>query len=553
MTLNTDINVCFTPNKAGDSKGQLNIRNSETLLHSDILNIAKNKERESFIRKTCQLYPAIDAEQLRQKILELVPDPQDTDKVVDDSKKELDIDNIVRPHLFHTPLVSGMLVPVTSIDPNGQLTGDWQLHLQWKDGKRQIVPVTNCLDDHGHTLWFDGIPGQPKPNTVSLWSRQSRQQWLDGYSPDMSQIFTELCDLFAWFLKFRDEDTLGTIATLSLWTLLTYVYPIWDAVPYLSIGGPLGSGKSRVFDVLSQVVFRPLPSANMTAPCLFRTLHEEGWTLLLDEAERLNERTPEANEIRSILLSGYKKHSRAHRLEKTKDSFQTNAYDVYSPKSIAGIAGLPPALASRCIRIVMLRSPKDSPINRRRIPEKADVFAKIRDDLHAMALSHSAQIIKYSGYKPDCQDFNGRDYEIWQPLLALADMLEQGQDGIAGLVQLVQEHAIKTMENNEDIMPETDEILLQLLREEIYTDFYGIEPGKLLEKAKEKEPALFSKYSARGISSILSRYNIKSQKTNGKRVFRPSKQELGTVFEAYGIEPESSICSDSQEETSLCT
>jgi hypothetical protein len=39
----------------------------------------------------------------------------------------------------------------------------------------------------------------------------------------------------------------------------------------------------------------------MTAPTLFRTLHDTGGTLLLDEAERLRDRTPDAGELRSIL------------------------------------------------------------------------------------------------------------------------------------------------------------------------------------------------------------------------------------------------------------
>ncbi|MGH2271269.1 hypothetical protein ACQ9LF_05665 [Anaerohalosphaeraceae bacterium U12dextr] len=529
----TDIYVDFKVEKAGASKGQLIVRNSQAPLHSDILNIVKNKERESFIDQTCQLYPAIDRDLLRQKILELIP----TDCPAESSKDELDIENIVRPHLFHTPVVSGISVPVTSISHHGQLTGEWMLHLQWQDGRREIVPLTTSVGVLENRLWFEQGLKPPKANTISMWSKQGRQQWLNGHNPDLNTLFMDLSELFGWFLKFNDEDAAGVIATLSLWTMLTYVYTAWDAVPYLSIGGPLGSGKSRVFDVLSQLVFHPLPSANMTAPCLFRTLHEEGGTLLLDEAERLRERTPEANEIRSILLSGYKKNSRAHRLEKTRDSFQANSYDVFSPKSIAGIAGLPPALSSRCIRIMMFRSPKDSPINRRRIHEKAEVFARLRDDLHAMSLCYAQRIIKQSQYRPECQNFNGRDYEIWQPILALADMLEQ--DGASGLVQIVEEFAVKTMESNEEIIPETDEILLRLLQEEMDSGSFGIAPNQLLEKAREKEPSLFNKYSARGISSILNRYNLKSQKSNGKRVYRPSQQELETVCQLYGVELES--------------
>ena len=120
--------------------------------------------------------------------------------------------------------------------------------------------------------------------------------------------------------------------------MFTYAYPAWSAVPYLWLGGPLGSGKTRVFNILSNLVYQPLSSSNMTAPCLFRTLHDQGGTLLLDEAETLTERTPEASQMRSILLSGYKSGSPAHRLNPDGNGFKARAFDVFGPKAIAGIS-----------------------------------------------------------------------------------------------------------------------------------------------------------------------------------------------------------------------
>ena len=48
------------------------------------------------------------------------------------------------------------------------------------------------------------------------------------------------------------------MATLALWSVLTYCYQAWDAVPYLNIGGPIRSGKTRLFEILSRLAFRPL-------------------------------------------------------------------------------------------------------------------------------------------------------------------------------------------------------------------------------------------------------------------------------------------------------
>jgi len=128
--------------------------------------------------------------------------------------------------------------------------------------------------------------------------------------------------------------------------MFTYVYPAWTALPYLSVGGPIESGKSTLFDVLARLVFRPLRSSNVTAPMLFRTLDQQGGTLLLDEAERLSDATPDVGELRSILLSGYRRESPAGRLERERDAFKPRQFDVFGPKAIAAVRGA--CQAERC-------------------------------------------------------------------------------------------------------------------------------------------------------------------------------------------------------------
>ena len=57
-----------------------------------------------------------------------------------------------------------------------------------------------------------------------------------------------------------------------------------------------------------------------------------------------------------MLLAGYKKGGRAIRLEKVGDGFQTVSFEVFGPKCLACINGLPPALASRSIVVPMFRA-----------------------------------------------------------------------------------------------------------------------------------------------------------------------------------------------------
>ena len=59
---------------------------------------------------------------------------------------------------------------------------------------------------------------------------------------------------------------------------------------------------------------------------------------------------------------------------------------------------------------------------------------------------------------------NGRDFELWQPLLAVAAWLESL--GAKGLLKLMQGHALATIDAaKDDQVGDADEILLRILTE----------------------------------------------------------------------------------------
>jgi hypothetical protein len=278
----------------------------------------------------------------------------------------------------------------------------------------------------------------------------------------------------------------------------------------------------------------------MTAPCLFRTLHENGGVLLLDEAERLRDGTPGAVELRSILLSGYKRGSPAIRLEKTGDGgFKRTSFDVYGPKALASIASLPEALASRCVRVGMFRAAADSPKPRRRLDESPDVWAELRDDLHALALEHGPTWLALAG-RADVVPamLGGRDYELWQPLLALAAWLEER--GASGLLAVTREHAERVTEaNRDDSVPEADELLLRFLAEHIVNGTARtLKAGELLRRAREADRVTFDRWTPKGVGNALGRYGLRTRKGTGNtgRTFAGvTLADLRRVERAYGF------------------
>ena len=112
--------------------------------------------------------------------------------------------------------------------------------MQWSGGKRQCTDLADYIElDNSERLWFHQRPPAPAPNLISRWSPSRRSAWLDGFTPNVNDIFRYLCEQFAHFLEFPKEEAVGITATLALWTILTYAHPAWSAVPYLSVGGPL--------------------------------------------------------------------------------------------------------------------------------------------------------------------------------------------------------------------------------------------------------------------------------------------------------------------------
>ncbi len=133
----------------------------------------------------------------------------------------------------------------------------------------------------------------------------------------------------------------------------------------------------------------------------------------------------------------------------------------------------------------------------------------------------------------------GRDFELWQPLLAIAAWLQDS--GADGLLELVQGHAIAACDSARDLaVPESDELLLRLLAERVVANTqHTLKAGGLLKIARELEPATFERWSPKGIGSALGRYGLSTKKGHGStgRTYRLVTPEiLRRIERSYGFD-----------------
>ncbi len=512
-------------------------RREGQLLYTNKIDVTKATARDRFIADLAPICPDLPREDLAAELLRIAGELlQPANRPTD--LPEVDISRIVRPELFHRQEGSGLSVAVVEMTTSGP-AGRYMLYLRWADGRRerrQLGPTVE-LPEKGQ-LWVNPLPSPPSLTQSSGWSAESRRAWLSNEpTPSPAAVINELVKTLHYYLEFNPDTAEATAALLAAWVLFTYIHPAWTAVPYLSIGGPLGSGKSRVFEVLARTVFRPMASGNMTAPCLFRTLHETGGTLLLDEAERLRDQTPDAAELRSILLSGYKAGTPAKRLEPCGDGrFKTQSFDVCGPKAMAGIAQLPEALASRCIKIIMFRAGPDSPKPRRQIDEDPDRWSRLRDSLHFIALEHGATWLQLASRRDVCPMMSGRDFELWQPILSIAAWLEER--GVSGLWKLLRGHAERVIEEaSEDSIAEADEVLLRILADSLQNPHARPTCKWLLGEALARDQSTFAKnWTPRRVSNTLRRYGLKARKIGDGRIIEATSRDLLRIQVSYGID-----------------
>lgn len=206
-----------------------------------------------------------------------------------------------------------------------------------------------------------------------------------------------------------------------IYVFFTYLYDIFDQIPYLSITGPWGSGKSRLTDILKGLSFNSISSSNISNAAVYRIFHLAlKGTLIMDEQEHLSSNGRKDFLLR-ILRSGYRKINSEVYLcvsNNRVESFQT-----YFPKILVNEGGLTDAaLQSRCINIHMARARSET--ERFRLAKVMPEIEKIKYRIECIAKGmRDATSDLYENF-PSIDGLSKREEEIWMPIIVIADVLD---------------------------------------------------------------------------------------------------------------------------------
>jgi putative DNA primase/helicase len=229
---------------------------------------------------------------------------------------------------------------------------------------------------------------------------------------DGAELLDAIADAIRCYVVMFDYSRDAT----ALWSVHTFLLDCFMVSPLLAITSPTKQcGKTTLLDVLSRIVFKPLPAANITPSVVFRVVEAHRPTLLIDEADsflRGNE------ELRNVLNTGHRRGGSSIRNAKVRDDYEPRQFSTFSATAIALIGKLPDTLTDRSVTVKLKRRLVSETITQFRFDrvDHLDVLARKA----ARWTEDNADRIKEADPVMPAGTYN-RLADNWRPLLAIAD------------------------------------------------------------------------------------------------------------------------------------
>lgn len=257
---------------------------------------------------------------------------------------------------------------------------------------------------------------------------------------------TEIIKILKRYIHFKDQSS---CLVLALFILLTYCFKNFDAVPYLLITGPYGSGKTLILDILTLLCYRALLASQISRAAFYHVIHRLSGTLLVDEVESLSRRVQHDFDM-AVLLHGYKAGGFVVRVDAGKRKHIK--FRCFGPKVIANIGGIySKALKSRCI---VIKTTKIEEIDNLELFQISRDGKLLKELASGIALIFRRKKTKdqiqslYHNFKP-IKGLGGRDLELWIGALVLAQIIDMESPSL-DLFNRVKKIAIANAEKRDE-------------------------------------------------------------------------------------------------------
>ena len=228
-------------------------------------------------------------------------------------------------------------------------------------------------------------------------------------------VLAEIQSIFDAYVVFPSEEARD--ATV-LWTLHTHVADVFESTPRLAVlSNEPSSGKTRVLELLEELVPNPMKATNIHPAVLYRTIDQSARaTLLLDEVDCVFGRNGSATahqQLRSVINAGYRQGAVVRRCvgnDGVKD------FDAFAPVALAGLGDLPETIMTRSIVIRMRKRRGSEEIRPFRLR-----YARTQMQCAKMSLEEwSMAVEKELAMSFPEMPLRDRAADIWESLFAIA-------------------------------------------------------------------------------------------------------------------------------------
>lgn len=334
-------------------------------------------------------------------------------------------------------------------------------------------------------------------------------------------ILLEKISAFIKRFAFLPSDEAALV--IALFVVHTWAIDAAEATPYLLLASPeKRSGKTRLLEVLGLMVRNPIMGASLSDSSVFRMVEALHPTLMIDEMDAVFHGAK--NEaMRGVLNSGYRRSGHVWRVVKNDPT----RFSTFCCKLLAGInnGNLPDTIRDRAIPIRMRRKPKEvevEPFYLREI-QGCDELEEILNGIEKWV---ACNISSLYGAREPIAEINDRQFEISEPLVAIAERMGIGPEAREALTVLFHE-------SEEQQGPNPAQELLLSIKAAFEQDHLSkISTRDLLERLNK---AGYGNMSGKQLAVLLSPYGVQpKQMRSGNTVSRGyDKSEFDPIFESY--------------------
>lgn len=222
----------------------------------------------------------------------------------------------------------------------------------------------------------------------------------------------------------------GTAPAIALWVMAVHGLAAFCVFPILAvISATMRCGKTTLLGLLSGLLPRALPTANITPAVLFRAIAKYNPTLLIDEADTF---LALSDELRGVLNAGHTRLGAV--LRNVGDEHEPQVFRVFGPKVLALIGKPPATIEDRAIIIPMKRKTPGERVQRFRLT----LITELEPICRKAARWAQDHVEELKDADPDVpESFNDRAADNWRPLCAIADLVGGGWPKLAREAALI--------------------------------------------------------------------------------------------------------------------